>query len=250
MGSEFYFEGRCTGPSVKSLILLPLYRYAFKNLDGLIVNAIEERRFYSRLMDRPETVIRFIPFPSNIDYPQMIEDHAGYVFAAGSSLRDWKTFFLAIEDLKLPSIVVASAKDVECKRVPDNCELYLDIPYEDYKALLRKAKVVVVPLTETRRSTGQSCFLEAMSYGKPVIVADVVGCRDYVVENVNGLYYRPGDVASLKETILRVLGDEDLRRKIAESGLNSVRRSFNRETYSAAVFRFMEELLKAPTAED
>ena len=227
---------------MKSLIFRYLYRYAFASLDTLVVNATGEIEPYARSIGQPTAKVRFIPWPSNIDEPRLIERSGGYLFAAGSSLRDWTTFFEAVADLGLPSVVVASAKDMRGQKVPENVDLHLDIPYERYKALLKDARVVVVPLLKTQRSTGQSCFLEAMSYGKPVITASVVGTVDYIAEGLNGLYYRPGDCASLKEAISRLMGDEDLRRTISINGLVSIEKTFNSEAYVGALFRIMEQL--------
>ncbi len=247
IGREFYLEDR-PRTSIKSAVLECLYRYALTSLDALVVNATGEIEPYARSIGQPAAKVRFIAWPSNIDEPRLIEGRGTYVFAAGSSLRDWTTFFEAVADLGLPCVVVASQNDIKGQKVPENVDLHLDVPYERYRALLEDARIVVVPLLKTQRSTGQSCFLEAMSYGKPVIAARVVGAVDYITEGFNGLYYRPGDCADLKEAISKLMGDEDLRRTLSANGLASVGKTFNSGAYVEALFRMMGQLLESASA--
>ncbi len=60
--------------------------------------------------------------------------------------------------------------------------------------------------------------LEAMRAETPVVLTDVVGNRDLVVDGESGLLVPPGDPDALASPILRLLGDADLRRRLARSG--------------------------------
>ncbi len=68
------------------------------------------------------------------------------------------------------------------------------------------------------------CFprvnLEAMYMGLPLVTTPVFGVPEQVWEDVNGLYYRPGDIGQLTAQLQRIITDIPLRMKLAA---NSVR---------------------------
>jgi glycosyltransferase involved in cell wall biosynthesis len=68
--------------------------------------------------------------------------------------------------------------------------------------------------------------LEAMACGIPVIVSGLEGTDELVKHEQNGLLVPPGDERALAEAVLRVSRDPDLRRRLTESGRNTVTREF------------------------
>lgn len=61
-------------------------------------------------------------------------------------------------------------------------------------------------------------ILEAGACGKPVIASMVGGVPEVVEDGVNGLLVPPNDARALSEAILRILGDEELARRLGERG--------------------------------
>ena len=60
-------------------------------------------------------------------------------------------------------------------------------------------------------------ILEAMAYGLPIVTSRVFGIAEQVVENVNALFYEPGQVDRLAGHLQRVMSDEVLRRRLASN---------------------------------
>jgi len=56
---------------------------------------------------------------------------------------------------------------------------------------------------------------EAMYFGLPIIVTDAAGCSDHLVKD-NGFVVQAGDKEALKEALVRLLNDEELRKKMGE----------------------------------
>ena len=196
-------------------------RFALRRVRRLIVFSSGERELYARQLDLPLERIVFVPFHTNILEPAALP--AGtYGFAAGRSLRDYKTFFAAVEDLPQQFIVVADRASVAGLARPANVELHCDIPRKKYLELLEGAQYVVVPLKAEFRSTGQVVVLEAASLGKPVIASNVVGVRDYITDGVDGLLVPPGDPAALRAAIQRVASDPALSSELAAHALQRV----------------------------
>jgi len=243
VAKEFFFEDKgLQGWKPVQNILAAFYRYSIKNVDAIIVNASGEIKPYAHSLGLSESQFRFIPWPSNINEPIHIPENDNSILAVGRSLRDWNTFFQAVEGLDRRCVVVASKRDIQELRVPANVELHLDIGRDTYLELLKKAMLVVIPLVETKRSTGQASFLEAMAFGKPVIVADVVGATDYIIDGLNGITYFSGVSADLSNKISGLIGNTDLRNRIAGQGLLSVLHKFNKKSYAQTFLRTIADL--------
>ena len=58
--------------------------------------------------------------------------------------------------------------------------------------------------------------LEAMATGRPLIVADAVGCREVVRDGVNGFLVPPKDPAAIAAAMERLMADRALRERMAE----------------------------------
>ncbi len=57
--------------------------------------------------------------------------------------------------------------------------------------------------------------LEAMTFGLPLVTTPVFGIREQVRENVNALLYEPGEVANLARGLVRLMSEDELRRRFA-----------------------------------
>ncbi|HEX7899177.1 MAG TPA: glycosyltransferase [Planctomycetota bacterium] len=82
----------------------------------------------------------------------------------------------------------------------------------DMGDVLAASDVVILP-----SRFGEGCpnaALEAMAAGKPVVAARSGGTPEAVDE----LLYAPGDVRGLREALLRLAGDPELRRRLGETG--------------------------------
>ncbi|MCM8711140.1 glycosyltransferase family 4 protein [Clostridium sp. SYSU_GA19001] len=62
--------------------------------------------------------------------------------------------------------------------------------------------------------------LEAMAAGCPVVVSEVGGLKEIIEHKVNGIKVLNGSKDSLKENIIDVLKDEELRKVISKNGYN------------------------------
>lgn len=65
-------------------------------------------------------------------------------------------------------------------------------------------------------------LMEAMLFGLPVVVADADGPSEIIQSGVNGLLVPKKDSSALSSAILKLLEDEELRKKIVEGGLESL----------------------------
>jgi glycosyltransferase involved in cell wall biosynthesis len=219
---------------------MALYRWALRDVDLMVVNARGECPAYARLFRLPPERVAFLPWPSNIDEPQWFREHDGSILAVGRSLRDWRTFFRAVDGLPHRVVVVASRADLAGLTAPANVTVLTDIPHAEYLRLVRRAMFVVLPLVATPRSTGQATFLECMACGKPVLVTEVVGSVDYIRHGENGLLCPPADPDALRREAVRLAEEPALRERLARGGLRSIRERFNKSRYARDMLELIE----------
>ena len=86
-------------------------------------------------------------------------------------------------------------------------------------------------------------LLEAWSAKLPVIVTNVGAIRDICVDERNGLVVRPKDPEGIADAMLRMIEDEELRRKLAKNGAELVRREFSLETMVMSTLELYEEVI-------
>jgi glycosyltransferase involved in cell wall biosynthesis len=95
------------------------------------------------------------------------------------------------------------------------------VPYEDAHEVYRRGEVFVSP---TYAEGFSNTILEAMATGLPVVSTDVVGVRDCVRPDENGVLVPPADPPALAAGIRRLLDDPDLRRRLADQAYADVHR--------------------------
>lgn len=84
---------------------------------------------------------------------------------------------------------------------------------EDVRPFLEACTTFVLP-SYYGEGTPKSA-LEAMATGRPLIVADAVGCREVVHDGRNGILVAPRDVQALVDGMLALAEDGALRRQMA-----------------------------------
>jgi glycosyltransferase involved in cell wall biosynthesis len=74
-------------------------------------------------------------------------------------------------------------------------------------------------------------LLDALAMGKPVVVSDVAGARDYVIDRTTALLVPPGDPQAMAEALTELRRDRALRTR-----LGAAARQWCREADTASTF--------------
>jgi glycosyltransferase involved in cell wall biosynthesis len=88
-----------------------------------------------------------------------------------------------------------------------------------------------------------NAVIEQMAVGLPMIVTDVGGNAEAVVDGVNGAVIAPGDSAALAAALLRIYGDAGLRAAQSAASRRRVEQAFSIEQMCAAHARLYRALL-------
>jgi glycosyltransferase involved in cell wall biosynthesis len=90
-----------------------------------------------------------------------------------------------------------------------------EIPYGEVLAQMRSSDILVLPSHE---EANPRVIIEAFALGTPVIASDVGGVKEQVLDGESGVLVPHGDVEKLRDAILRLAGDPDLRERLSEGG--------------------------------
>lgn len=177
----------------------------------------------------------FVPFKPNLPpQPDMTSSVQGdYILCFGRSLRDFDTFFDAVEGLPYPAAIAEPNLEHlkahgarftrPIDRLPGNVQLLPDDnTMEAQVRMLRSARIVVLPVLKSSIvASGISTCLNAMLFGRCVIGSQGPGMSDIFTDEV--LTCPPEDPEALAGIIRRAWEDGELRNRTAESGYRYAR---------------------------
>ena len=216
-----------------------LYRLVARRSLGILTNSSMEvaavQRRYRLSADR----VMYVPMHTNIRDPHETGTDEGFVLSAGRTWRDYPTLLAALRGLaSVRAIIICGRRDLRGASLPSGVEIRREVPRDVYLDLLRRCRLVAVPLLPVERATGQVVVLEAMALAKPVVATRTSGTLDLVVDGRTGILVPPRDPDALRSAVARLLADRDLARRMGRAGLDRVLREFTIETHAAQARRY------------
>lgn len=128
--------------------------------------------------------------------------------------RDYETLARAVVGIGVRTTVVAPPQRF-AGTLPPEMDLVGTVSHPEYRALLRRARVVVVPTHDLAYPTGQTVAMEAAAAGCAVVVSRTEAMGDYFTDGATAEMPEVGDVADLRDRLLGLLHDPDRRRALA-----------------------------------
>lgn len=159
--------------------------------------------------------------PSGVAVPDEVGEPADppHVLFAGR-LSEEKGILELLEATEgIPRVIVGDGPLRD--RVPDAVGF---VSPDGLGTFYERASIVVCP---SRREGYGVVAREAMAYARPVVACAVGGLVDAVEDGVTGLLVPPRDVPALRAAIERLLGDDELRRRLGEAARARARRRFS-----------------------
>ena len=170
--------------------------------------------------------VRVVPpgvvVPSKVGEP----DEPPHVLFVGRLSKEKGVVELLEATAGLPRVVVGDGPLRE--RVPDATGF---VPPGGLGPYYERAAVVACP---SRREGYGVVAREAMAHGRPVVASAVGGLLDTVEDGVTGLLVPPRDPAALRGAFERLLGDEELRRRLGRAARDKARDELSWERATAA----------------
>jgi glycosyltransferase involved in cell wall biosynthesis len=108
------------------------------------------------------------------------------------------------------------------------------------QAFIRYADLLVLPSNE--EGFGR-VLLEAMDVGTPVIGTRIGGIPEIIEHGVNGFLVDCGDIEALKKSMIEILEDKLLRKKLIQGGYETINSKFRVEKYQGKLENIYTTLL-------
>jgi glycosyltransferase involved in cell wall biosynthesis len=156
--------------------------------------------------------------------------------------RDFETLLSAFADL--PAELLLRSRSLGPRvNLPNVRVMSERLSPVGYRDLLQRACIVVVPLRDMLTASGVGTVLESMAMGKPLIVSDSAGIRDYVVPDETALVVPCGDPAALRDAIRRLLDQPHTRARLGAAARDFVLRHCTYRAHAAALAAALRELV-------
>jgi glycosyltransferase involved in cell wall biosynthesis len=204
---------------------------------------------YSRRETEGRPGYRFLPIPADGDFAfvQARATPAPYVFAGGTTLRDFDSLVEALDGTGRDLLVVTDDPGgVAGGRPPVGCVVSGRVPVQEFLELMAGASVVVVPLHASGSPHGHTTVAQALRLGKAVVTTRGASVEDYVRDGVEGLLVDAGDVAGYRNAVLRLLEDDALRAR-CEAAARARAPEFTYEAFADGLAALCAELVPAPS---
>jgi glycosyltransferase involved in cell wall biosynthesis len=173
-------------------------------------------------------------------------DRSGGVFAGGDSHRDYGPLIEAAREVDSEfTLATGRLSQEQLASLPPNVHAGR-VPHDEFMRRLRSAAVVVVALQgRSDRSAGEQTYLNAMVLGKPVIVVDTMGVREYVEDGETGIVVPPRDAPALTAALRRVMdpANEQQVTAMTERAREVARSRYGPDNYVAGLLRVLDSVL-------
>ncbi|MEZ8367735.1 glycosyltransferase family 4 protein [Vibrio cyclitrophicus] len=111
---------------------------------------------------------------------------------------------------------------------------------KDMPELIKQNDIVCLPTTYGEGVP--RILIEAASCQRAIITTDVVGCREIVSHNVNGLLAQPGDVVSLVNCLRALLENDEKTLEFGVKGRKKVEEEFSQEMVFEKTLKVYDDL--------
>ena len=126
----------------------------------------------------------------------------------------------------------------QIKKFIDNRDIEYLGHVDDVRALLNQCRFYVLP--SYREGTPRS-VLEAMSVGRPIITTNTVGCRETVIDGLNGLLVQVKSKISLVDAIKKMLEFDDVKiNEMARQSIELVRQKYDVSKVNENIIKIIE----------
>lgn len=192
-----------------------------KFIDNFICFSKEECEYYPVLFGVSKE--RFVYLPVGIEPLDSVDTkNEGYIFATGRSNRDYGFLVNVLQgsdyECKIACDTISSGVSMRGLNILSNCH------GDEMIQLMAKSHCVVIPLKDTRVSSGQLVILQAMALGKPVICTDADGIRDYTSTDTTIMI--PNDEGRWKEALNLLYRKKDLYMKLSSLSYKRFKEKF------------------------
>ncbi len=255
----FYINGnlKTTLEKNKKTPFVYFFKWILTAADQILYHApIEKEKLIKLGIYNPATCA-FLPMGSDANFFNMsrfirLKTLKNTVISIGKDrARDYKTLISTANTLPRVSFIIICKKDnLENLELPTNVKVYFDLPYYETAQWYKKATIIVIPIKEMNRSSGQMTLTDCIQCSKPIIISDVVGIEHYFLKNYSNIIkVSPQNSKQLKSAIKFLLKSKNMQNKLKKN-TKELAKIYNTKNYamglSQIIFSAMDEFKLIP----
>jgi glycosyltransferase involved in cell wall biosynthesis len=230
-----------------------LYARALRGTAAIVAYSQSEVETLREWLGDEAPPVVFVPFGVDTDAfrpdPEAVLDTD--VLSIGADPR--RDFYLlsgvAARRLDLNFRIVAGRDHARTLRaLPANMTVETDIPLEQVRDRLARARVVALPVRDNSYSGATTVLLQAMAMAKPVVVSRTAAIAEgYGLEDrVNCRLVEPGDPEAFERAIADLVSDAGAARSLGTRARETVERSYSWRRYTDALWDVLS--MQSPSA--
>jgi glycosyltransferase involved in cell wall biosynthesis len=213
---SFHFSELPTG--IRRAIL----KWALVRVERFTVHSEPERARYSAHFGIPITrfdLIRWGVRASNVEFDTPSPVTGKYICALGKDGRDYATLLSALRQLpETRLVVVAQPYNLVGVDIPDNVEVFYDIPLDVATGILKGSQFMVLPLKNDDTSCGHITIVSAMFCRKAIVATRSSGIADYFPKDYDSPKVPACDVDGWVQALRGMIDNPDRIEKCASMG--------------------------------
>jgi|GEM_PF-1507587 len=225
--------------SVAKRAVIHIFR---KEIHKIICYGNEESIILKNIFEKFGTPVHFVSFGIDTKkfFPQPDLHEKKNVVCVGDDVhRDYVSLFkIAKKYPDVPFLIITSVWHLadwnkRSVSVPDNVQVHTVLPFHVVKRIMSQALFFLLPVHNNSYSGATTTFLQAMAYGKAVVLTKTGAIDDgyHLVHNHNILLVEPNNLLGLEQAFVRMLEDKNLReilgKNARETALNHLDWSFS-----------------------
>lgn len=225
----------------KGILKYFLYRGAVKSkyVTGIICYSRHEVDYYGNLFSAQKGKLLSTTFglmDRKYRNSESDVDNEGYLIDAGRSNRDHQFLVESLEGTKYKAVIADRTYNGDGG---SNCIVRHDIKYgETLYSAIEKSVAVIVPLIDDNISAGQTVFIQAMMFSKPIIVTSSNTIDEYVVNGENG-YIIPKTKDALLYCLDNLLSNENLYKEMCRKARKMYEEKYSFEALGENIGRIV-----------
>src|SRR3989344_2199937 len=184
----------------------------------------------------------------------MIQPSAKRYLLSVGRLVPWKGFITLVDlmpelikvDENFRLIIVGTGPDEDklLERIRQyQLEDYIQIVRTHWAGVIKYMRSALIFILNTGYEGLSHTILDAMATGLPIITTNIGGNPELIKDDFNGLLVKYNDKAELKQAILRLYDNQELRQKFINNG-QEVLKKFDHQEMTEEVIKTLENLKK------
>jgi len=158
-----------------------------------------------------------------------------YLYSVGLSYRDFSTLMAAAKKCSKKFVLATTDPFLKGLTIPDNVTVYRNTFGNAAEELMEQSAAVILPLERTSSPAAEGTLLNAMCYGKPVIVTRTITTQEYIEDGKNGFLVPWKDSDAIVDAINIIFSYPDKANEIGRQARQTVLENHSMDQYAKKI---------------